>query len=137
MTGIMNDSRGRHTDTLLNDGKVLVTGEYNGTGYLNSAEIYETSTGIWIRTLNMNDVRSYQTASILANGNVLVIGGLVTNNETVSSCEVYDVLRGDWTVVGNLIYERARHTTSVLHNEKVLVADGNQNDIALHSTELY
>ncbi len=29
------------------------------------------------------------------------------------------------------------HTTSVLHNEKVLVADGNQNDIALHSTELY
>ena len=77
---------------------------------------------------------------ILANGNVLVIGGLRSqgfNNELIRSCEEYDILRKDWTIVGNLIHARARHTASVLTNGKVLVAGGNQDDAALSSTELY
>jgi len=67
----MNFVREYHTASILTNGQVLITGGYNSVnGYLNSAELYDPSTGNWTITANMNFAREYHTASILANGTV-------------------------------------------------------------------
>ena len=84
-TGSMNSARGRHTATLLNNGKVLVAGgtEYGiypglgTTGVVISAEIYDPATGAWTPTGPLNIRRSLHTATLLPGGNVLVAGGQV------------------------------------------------------------
>lgn len=113
----MRDPRLRHTATTLNNGMVLVTGGWTPNGMLNSAELYDPSTGTWIRTGNMSTARCYHTASLLSNGKVLVAGGM-NGNLHLSSAELYD------------------HTASILSNGKVLVAGGG-NNVTLKSTELY
>jgi hypothetical protein len=55
-----------YTASTLTNGKVLVTGGSNGT-YLNSAELYDPSTGIWAITRSMNVAQRRHTASKLIN----------------------------------------------------------------------
>ena len=48
-TGTMTGKRGRHTATLLQNGKVLVPGGANDSGILASAELYVGSETLWSR----------------------------------------------------------------------------------------
>jgi N-acetylneuraminic acid mutarotase len=73
-TGNMRVARKYHTASILTNGKVLVVGGYNDA-YLNSAELYDPSTGIWTIASTMNIARECSTASILTTGTVLVTGG--------------------------------------------------------------
>ncbi|CAF4371022.1 unnamed protein product, partial [Adineta steineri] len=61
-TGNMSNARYQHTSSVLLNGKVLVTGGYNG-GVLNSAELYDPLIGTWTITGNMNNIRYDHTAS--------------------------------------------------------------------------
>ena len=90
VTGGMNTGRQYHTASVLGNGSVLVSGGYNG-GYLNSAELYDPSTGVWRVTGGMNTGRKYHTASVLGNGTVLVSGG--NNGSYLNSAELYDQLK--------------------------------------------
>jgi hypothetical protein len=56
-TGSMNNARQYHTASVLTNGKVLVAGGSNGGTVLNSAELYDPSTGIWTTTGSMNNAR--------------------------------------------------------------------------------
>ena len=47
----------------------VVTGGTNG-GSLNSAELYDSSTGIWTATSSMTNARYKHAASVLTNGKV-------------------------------------------------------------------
>jgi N-acetylneuraminic acid mutarotase len=79
----MTNGRYYHTASVLSDGKVLVTGgTYNTATGLNSAEIYDPSTGTWTTTGNMTYGRYCHTASVLSNGEVLVAGGQNANGFT-------------------------------------------------------
>jgi N-acetylneuraminic acid mutarotase len=120
---------------VLTNGKVLVTGGNNGI-YLNSAELYDPSTGQWTITANMTYSRGYHTASVLTNGKVLVNGGQSNSAIVLNSAELYDPSTGEWTIIENMTYTRYLHTASVLTNGKVLVTGG-YNGIYLNSTELY
>ena len=53
----MTNARYSHTASVLSNGKVLVSGGYDGFIYLNSAEVYDPSTGIWTTTSNMTNTR--------------------------------------------------------------------------------
>ena len=55
-TGSMNNARDLHTASVLTNGKVLVTGGWNSS-ILNSAELYDPSTGTWTITGNMTYAR--------------------------------------------------------------------------------
>ncbi|CAF1449997.1 unnamed protein product [Rotaria magnacalcarata] len=66
----MENPRYAHTASLLTKGKILVTGGWGGTSYLNSAELYDISVGNWATTGNMNIARECHTSSVLPNGNV-------------------------------------------------------------------
>ncbi|CAF4066476.1 unnamed protein product [Adineta steineri] len=103
-------------------------------------DIYNTQLSFvsedWSKTGDLNYARRTHTASVLANGKVLITGGL--NNEGFSnSTELYDPLAQTWTITGSMNNERAEHTASVLANGKVLVTGGLNNQGYLNSTELY
>jgi hypothetical protein len=88
-TNPMGTPRSLHTATLLLDGKVLVTGGYNG-GYLSSAELYDPASGTWSPAGLMSSKRGNHTATRLSNGKVLVAGGSDSNIDITDSAELYE-----------------------------------------------
>jgi hypothetical protein len=84
-TGSMNTARSFHAATLLNNGKVVVTGGYGNTGVLASAELYDPNLGTFSPTGSMNAARQFITGILLNNGQVLVTGG----NSGGASAELY------------------------------------------------
>mgnify|MGYP001126803492 FL=1 len=104
IVGRMADARSRHTASVLNNGSVLVCGGNTQSStdyYLNSAELYDPSTGNWTTTRSMADARRDHTASVLNNGNVLVCGGL-NDYGYLNSAELYDPSTGNWATTGNI-----------------------------------
>jgi hypothetical protein len=57
----MIKQRAYHTAPVLLNGKVLVTGGYSNGSIINSAELYDPSTGMWTTTGSMNYSRSAHT----------------------------------------------------------------------------
>ena len=140
-TGSMSIARLYHTVTLLDNGKVLVVGgqsaDGSSTSTLASAELYDPATGVWTSTGSMSGVRAFHTATLLANGKVLVAGGSNNGGLTrLASAEVYDPATGVWTNTGSMSSARYDHRAILLANGKVLVAGGVGNDY-LSSAELY
>src|SRR6185369_13809630 len=80
VTGDLNVARDLHTATLLPNDTVLVAGGEQaspsvGFFVLTSAEIYDSALGSWTTTGSLNVARFRHTATLLPNGNVLVVGG--------------------------------------------------------------
>jgi uncharacterized delta-60 repeat protein len=130
-TGSMNAHRNRHTATLLPNGKVLVTGGYDGsTGlYLDSAELYDPATGTWSSTGSMSYARWFHSAILLPNnGMVLAAAGVAPgySEYDYTACELYNPATGTWSVTGDLGVGRTAHTATLLlpSNGKVLIAGG-------------
>jgi large repetitive protein len=129
-TGSLNAFRAGHTATLLPNGKVLVAaGSYYSGGYhyLSSAELYDPITGTWATTSALATARGSHTATLLANGKVIVAGGVNGGNPVpvfLSSAELYDPATGKWTATVSMGGTLAGHTAILLPNQKVLVAAG-------------
>lgn len=152
VTGNLKTSRAFHTATLLPNGAVLVAGGFTCApppqtcSQLNSAELYDPSTGVWSNTGSLNTARDNHTATLLPGiaseeepptDRVLVAGGFLAGN-VIGSAELYDLSTGTWSNTGNLNTSRVGHTASSLPDGKVLVAGGaNQGDASLYSAELY
>jgi hypothetical protein len=128
--GAMESARYKHTATLLKDGKVLVTGglkEGNVSITLGTAELYDPATNSWKSMGNMNRPRAKHTATLLPDGNVLVVGGGYFGTD--NTAEIYDLSTGIWTLTETMM-ENSRtegHTAVLLNNGKVLVAGGQSN----------
>jgi PKD repeat protein len=140
-TGSMTDTRYTHTATLLGSGKVLVAGGIDSSLtnlVVASAELYDPATGNWAGTGTMAGQRFAHSATLLANGKVLVAAGQV-NAGLVSSAEVYDSTgTGTWTAAVSMTDARDYHTATLLAGGKVLVAGGTGVSVSsLASAELY
>ena len=72
--GMVVGNRGRATASLLNDGRVLITGG-QVNDIVNTAEIYNPSTNNFAATGSMSEPRNAHTATTLADGSVIVAGG--------------------------------------------------------------
>jgi len=126
------------TVTLLQNGKVLVTGLY-GANNPTQAKLYDSYAGTWSSTGNLSSFRHYggYSATLLGDGQVLVVGGLDYNsNQPVSAEELYDPTTGNWIRVRRLITGRDSHTATLLRNGKVLVAGGLEGVLGVCNTSL-
>jgi hypothetical protein len=126
LTGSLNVARLVHTETLLSDGTVLVTGGWpnpqTNSGLLSSAEIYDPATGTWTRIDNMHVARGAHTATLLSDGRVLVVGARGNNANTA---ELYDPATETWSFTGSTTTPHyGYHTATLLPNGMVLVAGG-------------
>jgi len=96
-------------------------------------EVYGTFTAVG----EMNDARSYHTATLLPNGKVLIAGGRRTYREELDSAELYDPALHKFIPTGKMHWARAGHTATLLPDGRVLIAGGFQPGDALASAELY
>jgi N-acetylneuraminic acid mutarotase len=97
----------------------------------------------WTVTGSLAIGRTLHTATLLANGKVLVSGGQTLGApfeiETFSSAELYDPAAGTWRTTGRLATGRENHISVRLQDGKVLVAGGYSIELReqLSSAELY
>jgi Galactose oxidase, central domain/Kelch motif len=124
-TGSMIVARTGHTLTTLPDGRVLAAGgTAGGSGgrSLASAELYDPATGTWSMTGSMGGARAYHTATPLADGRVLVAGGVAVDGANpLASAEIFDPTTGTWAPTGNMGEARWLHAAARLDDARVMV----------------
>jgi len=139
-TGVAAISQGRwgHTATLLEDGRILIVGgQESPSRKLDTAEIFDPSTGLWASAGSMVLKRGAgQTATLLADGRVLVTG----ENDDATS-EIYDPSTGQWSSAGVMLEARQWASATLLEDGRVLVAGGSDATKAglqeLKTAEIY
>jgi hypothetical protein len=115
------EGRGGHTATLFQTPagpRVLVAGGQGGVSNddLASAEVYDPATDTWTAAAPMSAPRRDHTATLLADGRILVAGGGPID------AAVYDPAAGTWTLTGPMTFPRAGHIAALLDSGRVLVA---------------
>ena len=88
---------------------------------------------------DMLQPRAGHTATLLADGRVLVVGGFVGEGTAPSrSAEVYDPAAGTWEAMGELAIGRGGNATALLGDGRVLIAGGwLGSDTYTETTELF
>lgn len=131
-TARMNSPRFLHTATLLDDGRVLVTGGYQDADSrpATSAEIYDPATATWTFTSGpMRVARAGHTATLLADHRVLVVGGTDQRHAggdgaCLAEVEIYDPVADTWTQAEPMKDPRCGHVAVATIDGRVLVAGG-------------
>lgn len=126
-TGDMTISRMSHSATLLQDGRVLITGGWSGDvdgNYTSSAEIYNPKTGQFTKIPDMTERRSRHTSTLLKDGRVLITGGSIPSPYDIASAEIYDPKTNTFTKTGDMNLGRSGHAAILLNNGKVLIVGG-------------
>ncbi len=150
-TGDMTYARAYHSATLLLDGRVLIAGgdeTSEGLNPLKSAELYDPASGTFAPTGSMIRPREGQSATLLADGKVLVAGGEAAPGPQGNgmaapwlpdaSAEIYDPGTGQFARTGSMEGARAGQGAVLLRDGRVLVAGGDDETRApLDSAELY
>jgi hypothetical protein len=75
-------------------------------------------------TGSLTYARYFFTATVLQNGQVLIVGGIGYGSAFVPTCELYNPTTGTFSVTGNLNIPRFNHTATLLNNGTVLIAGG-------------
>ena len=125
----MSEARDHFTATLLPNGKVVIAGGMADTTVAGSAtagvEIFNPSSGRFTTAAAMGVGRAAHSATLLANGKVLVAGGYgQLGNRSSSSTEIYDPRTDSWSVASRMLHGRSGHAAVRLADGRVLVVGG-------------
>ena len=133
-TGNLNTPRDTHTATKLPNGTVLVhggrtfTADPLSTTFLNTSELFAPGTGTWAPTGTAFYERTQHSATLLRNGKVLVVGGVVPSSIQPpygpGGTELYDPATGRWENAAPLNFPREYPAVTPLSDGRVLVAGG-------------
>lgn len=95
------------------------------TGAINVCEIYDPNTKTVAPCAPMVDHRAHHTATLVASGDVIVVGGINENLEALDTIEIYDSTNDTWTTsTVNLTTSTYHHTATVMADGKILIAGG-------------
>jgi hypothetical protein len=146
-TASMQFARSGQTATFLPDGKVLVLGGAVPTSItvqdslgqhviywqesLNTAELFDPTSGTFSQTGSLGTARTAHTATLLKDGTVLVIGGLdyaarvgVVYETALTSSELFDSTKGTFAPAASMVTPRAEHSATLRSDGTILVAGG-------------
>jgi hypothetical protein len=132
-TGNMQQARWNHVATLLNDGRVLITGGRKGhICSTASAELLDPTTATFSSVGFMLSERVDHTATLLATGDVLVVGGWNGCAPDSSDdppwdplfAELFEISSKSFRGSGNMSTTRIGHSAVRLPDGKVLVLGG-------------
>ncbi len=135
----LHTARWDHTATLLPDGRVLLTGGRNETGFLNSAELFDPVTETFtLLTATLTTPRAGHAATLLPDGRVLLLGGEHASG-VLATAEVWTPATGTFTALTqSLLTPRANHTATLLPYGEVLITGGQTTGgTILATTEFY
>jgi hypothetical protein len=132
------------TATPLADGRVLLTGHIQGTTGGNpdeyqpsrSSAVLDPVPGTLVKTASMGFPHQHAAAVRLADGRVLLAGG-VSTSRWEASAEIFDPGTGSWKATGSLRTPRADFSLAVLPDGRVLAAGGQNDGGVLASAELF
>ena len=149
----LNHGRASHTATTLPNGLVLVAGgwgwsligDFEVQEPTTAAEVYDAATDTWSSVAAMHTSRERHTAVSLADGRVLVAGGLTLMFEgdfpgtiPTATAEIYDPWSDTWVAAAPMTDARYGHTTTLLASGRVLVTGGMSDSYGvLASAETY
>lgn len=164
-TGSMATARAYQSATVLGNGDVLVVGGGTAalggaeTGFLAlgvpalaptaTAEIYDPATGTWSPAGSIPGGGRYDAAATLvANGTVLLAGGLDASDTVHADAYIFNPATTSWSATGAMSVGRAGFVMDRLANGQVVVAGGlgnvpdtnwqlNNFESVLSSAELY
>ncbi|MDP4237768.1 MAG: hypothetical protein Q8919_15100, partial [Bacteroidota bacterium] len=125
----------------LDNGHVLsITGStatYGGPSDV--VEEFDPATGAWTIVGHILIARMLPTVNMLANGKILIAGGL-TNNGTTAKCELFDPATYTSAMTGSLSANRYEHQSTMLNDGRVMVnggRDGGAESNYFNGTEIY
>ena len=131
-------------------GALIAGGNGVGTICLNSAEIYNSSTGKFTATGSMTDAHCFaHTTTVLHNGEVLITGGEDETGNLVNTADMYNPATGKFDCSGlggadpttgycqsTLTDARFHDTATLLKDGRVLIAGGFDGSI-VNTAELF
>jgi hypothetical protein len=133
VTGHLTLRRALHRATLLNDGRVLISGGFGGADpadgdfALAASEVFDPATGKFSALGTFQIERLDHSAVLLTDGRVLVVGGARSAeqfNLAVPDTELFDPSTGQWAPGPRLDPARRNATATLLGNGRVLLFGG-------------
>ena len=155
----LNAPRYRHTATVMNDGRVLVTGGTDGQGIMTESEVYDPQAGAWDMVANLaptqNEAfmidptgqfataRQLHQAVSLADGRVLVCGGFGAERldaqgqpvpEMLQTAYVFNPQTNAFAAIAPMSENRGWFTMTLTSNANVMAAGGLNQDLTASLT---
>jgi len=145
-TGSFGGARFYHAAARLTDGRVLIVGGASDDLFLTAiggATAYDPATGTWTGVGGLYTPRANSTATLLANGDVLVAGGFdgfynpfaVVTSVSYALADLFDPI-AHWNATAPMNARRSGHTATLLPSGEVLVTGGGDFEPQA-SAELY
>jgi hypothetical protein len=121
---------------------VVATSVADATVTASATVTVTLSAGSFAAVGNMSSARVEDTATLLANGKVLIAGGW-DGSKVLGSAEIYDPATRTFTPTGSMVTSRHLHLATLLADGRVLIAGGNgdrpskSNGSPIFSAEIY
>src|SRR5437867_3074028 len=94
-----------------------------------ATRLWAQEPGTWVPMADLNQARGGHTATLLANGSVLIAGGKDVAGQPLASAEIYDPATGRYALLTSPLPTPVwGHTATRLNDGTILIAGGNGND---------
>jgi len=135
LTAEMVNSHGGMREASLNTGNALAYGGTNLASY--AGEFYDPITNVWTETHNLGVRPPSGPLTALANGDVLLCGGVNSYHDFNPNGYLYMPSTNAWSGGGRMNVERTLHAATLLQNGDVLISGGSNTSGYLASAEVF
>ena len=118
-------------------GVPIVFGGYDANGVpLDSIEALDVAYSMSQVIARLRTARAEATASVLADGSILLVGGIGPDGKPLADAELFNPITRS-TELFSLAFPRHGHSATVLPDGRVLIAGGNVDGAPVNEVELF